>query len=140
MGDPPLTCRLCKDGEEAATEDVEMPGVSALLQYQNVVRSGACYDGDRLEHCALESTECTTDGWTFKSTMEMRKLGHVPCDANHFTGGFCTSSLDKVGCVNVAEACIFPDRFEPRDTCTLHQDLDSSNTNPTWFGACQPMA
>ena len=72
MEDPPLTCCLCKDGEMAATEDVSIP-VSALIQYQNVVHSGVCYsNGNRLEHCALQSTEYTSQGWMFKSTIELK--------------------------------------------------------------------
>jgi len=106
-----------------------------------LLQSGGCYDStNQFRYCALESTECKSKQYTFRSTMEMKQLGQrPPCtayDDYRFTGGYCTSDLDdEVGCTNVAESCIHPDRFELNDSCTMHRDVE--NNSPTWFGACQ---
>lgn len=126
MMDPPRECRLCQ--EESASGRQEL--------HESVVESGGCYVDDAIFlRCALESTECT-EGETFHSSARMYELGHIPCPADDFPGGECTSGLDSVQCTNRAESCKFPPKFVPRDSCTMHSDREAGG-DETWFGRCR---
>jgi len=123
MENPPHTCQLCQEEE-----------LNSATQHEHVVESGGCYADDNLLHCALESKECKVST-VFKSTIEMRELGHVPCAADHIEAGYCAAQFDDTGCTNIAEGCEFPDDYMPLETCTIHSDL--FNKVPTYFGHCR---
>jgi len=120
---PPRTCRLCLENDDNS------------FSVKHVVEAGACMlPSQRVDFfCALESKECTGDN-VFKSSRELRLEGHVPCFADDIKGGYCTSTLDDVGCTNIPEGCRYEAKFEPKDTCTMN---NPSSTVPTYFGRCR---
>jgi len=129
MNDPPRQCFLCENDE-----------LEEVLLHDSVVESGGCYsDGGFVDthfaRCALESTECF-DEEVFMSSQQMYELGQIPCRADEFVGGDCTSGLDSVGCTNRAESCKVPSKFVARDTCRMHKD-ELNTGEHTYFGRCQ---
>lgn len=124
MDDPPRSCRLCRE------EDLDKN-----LIHKEVVESGACYSSSGVFlRCALESTECSAPE-SFKSSVEVVEVGQVPCRTEELQAGYCASSLDTVGCTNKANSCANSAKFESRDSCTLHSDLDTGE--PTYFSRCR---
>jgi len=129
LNDPPRVCTLC---QEESVQGVQL--------HESVVESGACYAYPgtiNFRRCALESTECDAAvGEAFLSSQQVYDMGHVPCRADDFTGGECTSGLDSVSCVNRAESCKFPPKFIAKNSCTLHSDRGTAE-GETWFGRCR---
>lgn len=120
----PRNCYLCRKADL----------ITSASKHEWIVESGGCFSGDGFLKCALESTECPEVS-QFKSSIELRHLGIVPCRADEMTVGKCTSNLDEIDCTSRPSACYLPKKYEPNDSCTVHSNTLTGD--PTYYGMCR---